>query len=215
MKKPSILIQLFLFLGFVFWFAIVLTGQDKAQPDASSYSSKTAQPNYILGRYVIGSGGVISSTSTNFIHRATAGETCVADMQGANHIMLSGFWQTVVFEPTGVDQEDAEDLPTTFELHQNYPNPFNPQTTIRYELPNEYLVTVEIFNVFGQRIRLLVNAQIQGPGSNQVVWDGRNEQGKIIGSGIYLYRVTASPAMSQKNKYQVLFQDIKKMLLVK
>ena len=213
MKKPFILLFLFLVLGFCL--AVVLSGPGTAQTGASSKSSKATQPNYILGRYVMGSGGVMGATGTNHIHRATAGETCVGGMQGVNNILFSGFWHPPGFGPTAVDQDVGVSLPTRFELHQNYPNPFNPQTIIRYNLPDEYLVTVEIFNVVGQQIRLLLNAQIQGPGLKQVVWDGRDDHGKMLGSGIYLYRITASSLGPGNDTAEILFQEIKKMLLVK
>ena len=74
--------------------------------------------------------------------------------------------------------------------------------------------TVEIFNVVGQRIRLL-SSQLQGSGSMQVVWDGKNEHGEAVGSGIYFYRLTAHSTNAGENNASILFQEIKKMLFVK
>ncbi|NIO87471.1 MAG: T9SS type A sorting domain-containing protein, partial [Candidatus Aminicenantes bacterium] len=108
-------------------------------------------------------------------------------------------------------QDICSTLPKTFKLLSNFPNPFNPQTTIMYDLPSECLVTVEIFNIVGQRIRLL-SSGIQGPGHIQQMWNGRDEQGKIMDSGIYLYRIIAFDTKNGKN---VLFKQTKKMLLVK
>jgi len=214
MKKSFILIQFFLLLSFCFLTAICWS---KTDTDSSSY--QLAPSNYWITRYVIGSGGLPHAFSPNHIHAATAGETSVGFMQGTNHLLISGFWSQFTFGAaltslSEINEEKVLDRPTSFELHQNYPNPCNPQTTIRYELPEECLVNVEIFNVLGQRIRL-VSSQIQGPGYAQVVWDGCDEQGTVMGSGIYLHRVTAFGIRGKKNKNHILFQQTKKMLLVK
>jgi len=77
-------------------------------------------------------------------------------------------------------------LPKEFVLHQNYPNPFNPYTKIEYQLPKITKVTLKIFNILGQEIKTLVN-QEQEPGNYQIMWDGTNNLGIKVSSGIYLY----------------------------
>ena len=77
-----------------------------------------------------------------------------------------------------------------FNLEQNYPNPFNPTTTIQYALPRQSNVSLLIYNVSGQKVRELVNKQ-QTTGKYQVIWDGRNDAGREVSSGIYLYTMTA------------------------
>ncbi|MGP8329175.1 MAG: FlgD immunoglobulin-like domain containing protein [Methanosarcinaceae archaeon] len=94
-------------------------------------------------------------------------------------------------------------LPKMFRLQQNYPNPFNPTTTIQYDLPKTSKVTINIFNAVGQLVRKL-NRETQQPGSYQLTWDGRDQQGQLLPSGVYLYQIAA-----------VGFTDVKKMLLVK
>jgi len=81
-------------------------------------------------------------------------------------------------------------VPTAFALDQNYPNPFNPTTTIRYAIPSNANVNLVIYNIQGQKIRTLVSSE-QKAGYYQVVWDGRNEMGQTVSSGLYLYRVQA------------------------
>jgi serine protease len=94
-------------------------------------------------------------------------------------------------------------LPTTFTLNQNYPNPFNPSTVITYSLTASADVELVVINVLGQQIRSLVN-QYQSAGDHNVVWDGRDQGGNQVASGIYFYRM-----MSAGNV------DTKKMLLMK
>jgi flagellar hook assembly protein FlgD len=71
-------------------------------------------------------------------------------------------------------------------LKQNYPNPFNPETTIDYRIPQNGKVKIVIYNSLGQKIRTLLSGE-QMAGSHLVVWDGTNDMGQKVGSGIYFY----------------------------
>jgi hypothetical protein len=81
-------------------------------------------------------------------------------------------------------------LPTQFSLAQNYPNPFNAQTMINYALPISGRVTLDIFNILGQKIVTLVNGY-QEAGYKSIIWNGRDSQGKTASSGVYFYRLTS------------------------
>lgn len=94
-------------------------------------------------------------------------------------------------------------LPTRFELTQNSPNPFNPTTRIRYALPQSGIVRLEIFNILGQRVKLLVDGYEEA-GFKSVVWDGTDDNNNTVASGVYLYRIKAQD-----------FSDVKKMTLLK
>ena len=94
----------------------------------------------------------------------------------------------VAGRPTAVDEQGA--LPEDFALLANFPNPFNAETAIAYQLPKNGPVRLAIFNSAGQRIRQLVD-DTQGPGSYQVVWDGRDDQGATMATGVYFYRLVA------------------------
>lgn len=80
--------------------------------------------------------------------------------------------------------------PRAFSVLQNYPNPFNPETTIRYDLPVASRVVVKIYSILGKEVNTLVNAE-QTAGFKSVVWDGRNEAGNHMSSGVYIYRISA------------------------
>ncbi|MCC6962701.1 MAG: S8 family serine peptidase [candidate division Zixibacteria bacterium] len=97
----------------------------------------------------------------------------------------------------------TDPLPHSFELSQNYPNPFNPTTTIKYFLPEVANVELVIVNVMGQTVRTLVNA-MQAPGEHSVMWDGRDQSGVAVASGIYLYKMRAGD-----------FTETRKMVLMK
>ena len=88
-------------------------------------------------------------------------------------------------------------LPDKFTLDQNYPNPFNPITTLRYELPENGLVNITIYDMVGRQVKTLVN-QRQDAGYRSVVWDATNDNGKPVSAGIYLYQIQAGGNMQTK-----------------
>jgi flagellar hook assembly protein FlgD len=77
-----------------------------------------------------------------------------------------------------------------FSLEQNFPNPFNPTTGIRYQIAGTAAVSLTVYDLLGQAVRTLVN-EIKDAGSYEAVWDGRNDQGQNVGSGIFFYRLQA------------------------
>ena len=98
---------------------------------------------------------------------------------------------------TGVKGKESK-VPVMYSLNQNYPNPFNPTTTISYNIPSRSQVTLTIYNMVGQKIRTLVSNKMQEPGAYSVQWDSRNNQGQVVPSGVYLYRIEASHFVSTK-----------------
>jgi hypothetical protein len=101
--------------------------------------------------------------------------------------------------PTGIE-DNAPKLAEKFELFQNYPNPFNPKTKITYSLPpnqNNSKVKLEIFNSLGQKLKTLVDEN-QVAGSYEVLWDGRNNEGIPVASGVYYYRLTTTDFVASR-----------------
>jgi len=94
--------------------------------------------------------------------------------------------------------EGNEVIPTDYALGQNYPNPFNPSTRISFSLPKEEPVTFEIYNMLGVKIRTLMAGQTKSAGFYTISWDGKDEAGHVMSSGIYLYRVSAGSFVSAK-----------------
>ncbi|MCF7920766.1 MAG: hypothetical protein K9N06_12710 [Candidatus Cloacimonetes bacterium] len=86
-------------------------------------------------------------------------------------------------------EEETPDIPEQFGLLQNYPNPFNPNTTIKYNLPIAGYIELNIYNIKGNKITTLVSG-IKEPGYYQVNWDGKDDNGSEVSSGIYIYKLT-------------------------
>jgi hypothetical protein len=103
----------------------------------------------------------------------------------------------LVDQPTGVE-DDHGAIPKSFSLAQNYPNPFNPETVIEYSLAAPGNVTLTVFNVIGQRVATVVD-EYQSAGNKQAVWNGRDDNGREVQSGVYFYRLTTdSFSMTRK-----------------
>ena len=98
--------------------------------------------------------------------------------------------------------QDKVEIPKKFSLNQNYPNPFNPETTIKYELPKTSKVKLQIFNILGQKIKTLVDEEKQ-PGYYSVKWNGINDYGVKVSSGIYIYRLNKGISIDEYKKWSV------------
>lgn len=98
---------------------------------------------------------------------------------------------------TDVAGRDTEPMPSGYALFQNYPNPFNPSTRIAFALPEPGQVSLEIYNVLGQKVRTLISEALPA-GSHHVVWDALDDQGLRVTSGVYVYRLQARDHVEAK-----------------
>ncbi|OGU32097.1 MAG: hypothetical protein A2X67_12750 [Ignavibacteria bacterium GWA2_55_11] len=108
---------------------------------------------------------------------------------------------------------EVKTYPTTFALYQNYPNPFNSTTTIMYDVPEIAgrvpRVAVQIFNIVGEKVRTIERSD-RDAGTYFVTWNGRDENGAAVATGVYFYRLlSVDPEMRNH------FATTKKMLLLK
>lgn len=104
--------------------------------------------------------------------------------------------------PTSVEEETAIQ-PDMFHLYQNYPNPFNQGTVITYQLPRISFVKLRVFNMLGQEVKTLVNEQ-KNAGNYSVRWDGTNDNGTVLSSGIYMYRIDTNTGYTKSAKMLIL-----------
>ena len=131
-------------------------------------------------------------------------EYIVTEKDGVEHRVITGESieltdpdvRMVLVQRVGGEAEKL--LPKEFSLSQNYPNPFNPSTTIEYALPKDSYVTLEVYNMLGQRVEVLVNEEQQA-GYHRVVFDATK-----LPSGVYVYRIKAQD-----------FVDVKKLVFLK
>lgn len=99
--------------------------------------------------------------------------------------------------------DDGAALPEVFSVSQNYPNPFNPSTNIMYSVAKRSHVSLEVFNLLGQKVKTLVDVEMDA-GSYPVTWDGDNDEGSAVASGVYFYKMVAGD-----------FVQTRKMMLMK
>ncbi len=122
----------------------------------------------------------------------------------SNPILGNEGWQADIFSTT-ISEIEARDALTVseFRLENNFPNPFNPSTTIRYQIAEAGPVKLVIYDMLGKEIRTLINNH-RDSGSYEARWDGRDNNGRMMATGIYFYKISSGS-----------FSKIKKMILVK
>ncbi len=108
--------------------------------------------------------------------------------------------------PTLINEKANSEIVDKFILFQNYPNPFNPKTTIKYYLQHDTNVALKIYNVLGKEVRTLFNENQSG-GSKSVIWDGTDNSGEIVSSGVYIYRLLVNKSyMSAQNRKMIFLK---------
>lgn len=170
---------------------------------ATTFSVNVSDPDGDPIVYTWKVDGIVEKTGAeNFLTKTfaftSASKVVTAIYQDSVGLKDSTLWQFTITEV-----EEAG-LLTRFDLGQNYPNPFNPSTTIKFGLPKEAPVTLEIYNVLGVKVRTLIAGETMSAAFHTLVWDGKNNGGIAVPSGVYLYRVHADQ-----------FQASKKMTLIK
>jgi len=151
-------------------------------------------------------GGLLSFSADGFITvpvtiNAGRGERVKVDISGVQLIGQDG--QNIPVHAKGDGSVALELIPMQYALYQNFPNPFNPVTEIQFDVPDVTVVDMVVYNLMGQQVRRLVNGEIQA-GYHRVVWDGLNDRGEPVSTGVYIYSLT-SPS----------FHNTKKMVLLK
>jgi hypothetical protein len=147
-----------------------------------------------LGHEIVGKGDLLKLTF-NIIDETLPGQLEISNV--------------LVSDPTGRINEllgarvDLRALPMEYALSQNYPNPFNPDTQIPYQLPEPGEVSLVVYNTLGQQVRVLVNERREA-GYHHLTWNGKDEIGRQVASGIYMVRMKAGE-----------YRSVRKMVLLK
>jgi len=158
-----------------------------------------------MGRQVLDGGGAMWLSTTNYKLSSSLGQSITGVQEGAANKLYTGFWNPWVVQMTPVEweEEDHAQLPKEFDLRQNYPNPFNPTTVIEYALPKASEVKIQIYNILGQKVKSLMD-EPQEAGYKTIHWDGKDDHGNEVSSGVYFCRIEAGD-----------FVKCKKMALLK
>ena len=150
--------------------------------------------------YTINSGEKVNII-LNFIPKQAGDHSATLNIQSNDEensdvtLNLTGYAN----ETASTSVDDFNNFPTEFKLSQNYPNPFNPTTNVKYELPKDCKVDLTIYNIRGQKVATIAN-NFQTAGYHQVMWNGTNDLGQKVSSGVYFLRMQTEDFI--KNKHQ-------------
>jgi hypothetical protein len=164
-----------------------------------SLTAKTSAQVKVRGASIGFSSAV--TTGERFGIKATLGDGSNGLTEGEFFKIGSGFIfadpqakvPSALEEGVGVPGE----IPADFELHQNYPNPFNPVTSILISIPNASRARLEVYNMIGQRLAVLVDQDLPA-GTHHYEWDATDVVGQPVSSGVYLYRLVAGEYTSTR-----------------
>jgi len=106
-------------------------------------------------------------------------------------------WKVEAFEPLSIEIDNSNPLPNKFSLDQNYPNPFNNITNIRFEIPFKEKVSLKIYNVLGKEVKLLIDNELSS-GTYHVTWDGTDNKGQTVSSGVYFYKFSSESFIKER-----------------
>ena len=134
-----------------------------------------------------------SDAVITYLVEASDEEFTVASSDGGLFVLNRGL----------LNADNVQLYPETFALHQNYPNPFNPVTSIRYDLPQDELVNIKVYDMLGRIVRSLVNSQ-QAAGYHSVKWGATSDRNEPVSAGLYIYTIQAGE-----------FRHYRKMVLLK
>jgi hypothetical protein len=168
-------------------------------------SGHSRSPAYDIPRQALDGGGAMWLSTTSYKLCSSLSQSITGVQEGASYKLYTGYWNPWVVEASPVEWEESDfsQRPTDFALRQNYPNPFNPITVIQYSLPKSSFVKIEIYNILGQKVRTLLE-EPQELGYKTIQWDGEDDSGVEVSSGVYFYKIEAGT-----------FVECKKMTLLK
>ena len=176
-----------------------------------AYQMSSPAENDTIRWQVLNGGGAMWLETASYKLSSSLGQSITGTQDGPTKNVYTGFWNPRIIQMTPVEWEETQEaqLPNEFGLSQNFPNPFNPATVIEYALPRASEVKIQIYNILGQKVRDLVDER-QEPGYKTIHWDGKDQNGTEVSSGIYFYRIVAHAVHGSED-----FVKSKKMTLLK
>ena len=125
-----------------------------------------------------------------------SGNWTVFATDGVDTTQSGDFWN-ITLNASSVLSVEGDAMPAVFVLYQNYPNPFNPITTLSYDLPEDAMVSIKIYDMMGRVVKNLVSSS-QGAGYRSVIWNATDDQGQSVSAGVYIYTIQAGSFISTK-----------------
>ena len=119
-------------------------------------------------------------------------ESAIRDItipSGFGPIYQLGEEDQMIVPPYNLDATEENNIPYITHLKWNYPNPFNPETIITFSLNKEEPVSIIVYDIRGRRVKTLVDKDQFTAGEHRIIWDGTNERGEAVASGIYFYKM--------------------------
>jgi hypothetical protein len=176
-----------------------LTALTRNKPQTFAVSVTDPNGDQLTYTWKVNGGVVKTGTDTSytqsFVDPHSTPEWVRVVWSKPNGVMPDSLTWNFVITLVSVDENV---IPTEFGLAQNYPNPFNPSTNIQFDLPKSVPVTLEIYNILGSRIRTLVKGESLNAGRYTAAWDGRDEGGTSVASGVYICRISAGDFRASK-----------------
>ena len=163
--------------------------------------STLAQQNTKIKRSVTSTSN-IDAQSDSYKIRGTFGQNVVGISSGQQLKISSGYWGWIAHW-AALETDEELIIPAEFKVKSAYPNPFNPVTNIGYDIPEISKVSIDIYNIAGNKVKTLVSKEHQ-PGRYKVQWNATNESGAPVATGMYIYKIRAKD-----------FVSVKKLLLMK
>ncbi|MFQ6103970.1 MAG: T9SS type A sorting domain-containing protein [Candidatus Glassbacteria bacterium] len=174
--------------------SVVMIGEHNA---SRHFAILEAQPGVIFTAFQTGPDSVVYQTtdggntwtSTGTLPLAREALCLLKASDGTIYAGTTPYGDVFKFSPTGIEEEKGmAPLPLATSLHQNYPNPFNPSTVIEFSLARESQVEISIYDLQGRKVKTLVTEYLSS-GDHKIQWDGKNDQGNEVGSGVYFLRL--------------------------
>lgn len=166
-------------------------------------ASSTAHAQFSIPRSVIASGGIVNSSGGGYVMGATIGQPVIGWTNGSSYNLHQGFWFPRINGSLSVDAPVAG-----VDGARNWPNPFSTSTTIYYSLSERSRVHLTVYNAAGEKVRDLFNGTAEA-GDQNILWDGLNDAGEVVGAGMYIFAVDAfgnggRPTLTARGKMVVV-----------